>query len=152
MKAEGITRILLLSHVGYNRDREIAAAVDGISAIIGGHSHTRMSNTEEGAVEYATLIESPNGRAVPIVQAYAFSRYLGELQLEFAEDGAVASASGDTIALDASFAPAEDIAALIAPSPNPSKSWCAARWPSLPRRLMAAAKTAAPANVKWAIP
>jgi len=93
--------------------------VDGISAIIGGHSHTRMSNTEEGAVEYATLVASPSGRAVPIVQAFAFSRYLGELQLDFAEDGAVVSASGDTVLLDASFAPAEDIEALIAPLAAP---------------------------------
>ena len=112
-------KILVLSHVGYNRDQEIVAAVDGISAIIGGHSHTRMSNTEEGAVEYATLVASPSGRAVPIVQAFAFSRYLGELQLDFAEDGAVVSASGDTVLLDASFAPAEDIEALIAPLAAP---------------------------------
>lgn len=119
MQAEGITKILLLSHVGYNRDQEIAAAVDGISAIIGGHSHTRMSNTEEDAVDYATLVASPSGRAVPIVQAFAFSRYLGELQLDFAEDGAVVSASGDTVLLDAGFAPAEDIEALIAPLAEP---------------------------------
>nr|WP_141656015.1 5'-nucleotidase C-terminal domain-containing protein [Roseibaca calidilacus] len=119
LQAEGITKILVLSHVGYNRDQEIVAAVDGISAIIGGHSHTRMSNTEEGAVEYATLVASPSGRAVPIVQAFAFSRYLGELQLDFAEDGAVVSASGDTVLLDASFAPAEDIEALIAPLAAP---------------------------------
>ena len=119
LQAEGISKILLLSHVGYNRDQEIAAAVDGISAIIGGHSHTRMSNTEEGAVAYATLVASPSGRAVPIVQAFAFSRYLGELQLDFADDGAVVAANGDTVLLDASFAPAEDIEALIAPLAEP---------------------------------
>ncbi|ATX67566.1 bifunctional metallophosphatase/5'-nucleotidase [Roseinatronobacter bogoriensis] len=115
LQGQGITKILVLSHVGFGRDQQIAAEVDGISAIIGGHSHTLMSNTEEGAVEYATLVESPSGRAVPIVQAFAFSRYLGNLTLEFAEDGAVVSATGDTVLLDASFAPAEDIEALIAP-------------------------------------
>ena len=119
MQADGVSKILLLSHVGYNRDQEIAAAVDGISAIIGGHSHTRMSNIEEGAVEYATLVTSPSGRAVPIVQAFAFSRYLGALQLDFADDGAVVAANGDTVLLDASFAPAEDIEALIAPLAEP---------------------------------
>ncbi len=119
LQAQGINRILLLSHVGYGRDREIAAAVDGLSAIIGGHSHTRMSNTEEGAIDYATLVESPSGRAVPVVQAFAFSRYLGELELDFAEDGAVAAARGDTMLLDDSVAPAEDITALIAPLAAP---------------------------------
>lgn len=115
MQGRGISKILVLSHVGFVRDQQIAAAVDGISAIIGGHSHTLMSNTEDGAVEYATLVESPSGRAVPIVQAFAFSRYLGDLTLEFGDDGAVVSATGDTILLDATYAPAEDIEALIAP-------------------------------------
>ena len=115
LQGMGITKILVLSHVGFGRDQQIAAEVDGVSAIIGGHSHTLMSNTQEGAVEYATLVESPSGRAVPIVQAFAFSRYLGNLTLEFAEDGTVISATGDTVLLDATFAPAEDIEALIAP-------------------------------------
>ena len=119
LQAEGVTKILVLSHVGFVRDQQIAAEVDGISAIIGGHSHTLMSNTQEGAVEYATLVESPSGRAVPIVQAFAFSRFLGDLTLEFGEDGAVISASGDTVLLDAAFAPAEDIEALIAPLRGP---------------------------------
>ena len=115
MQERGITKILVLSHVGFGRDQQIAAEVDGISAIIGGHSHTLMSNTAEDAVAYATLVESPSGRAVPIVQAYAFSRYMGDLTLEFGEDGAVIAASGDTVLLDAAYAPAEDIEALIAP-------------------------------------
>lgn len=119
LQRRGINKILVLSHVGFVRDQQIAAAVDGISAIIGGHSHTLMSNTTEGAVEYATLVASPSGRAVPIVQAFAFSRYLGDLTLEFGEDGAVVAATGDTILLDAAFAPAEDIEALIAPLREP---------------------------------
>ncbi len=113
IKGDGIDKILLLSHVGFNRDQEIAAEVDGISAIIGGHSHTLLSNTVEGAPAYATLVESPSGRAVPIVQAYAFSRYLGRMDLEFGDDGAVVSASGDTILLDAAFVEAEDLDARI---------------------------------------
>ena len=115
LQGRGVTKILVLSHVGYGRDQQIAAAVDGISAIIGGHSHTLMSNSVDGAVEYATLVASPSGRVVPIVQAFAFSRYMGNLTLEFGEDGAVVAASGDTVLLDATFAPAEDIEELIAP-------------------------------------
>ncbi len=115
LQERGVTKILVLSHVGFGRDQQIAAEVDGLSAIIGGHSHTLMSNTQDGAIEYAGLIESPSGRAVPIVQAFAFSRYLGNLTLEFSEDGAVISAIGDTVLLDARFAPAEDIEALIEP-------------------------------------
>ena len=113
LRGEGVHKILLLSHVGFNRDQQIAASVDGLSAIIGGHSHTLLSNSVEDTPDYATLVESPSGRAVPIVQSYAFSRYLGDLTLEFAEDGAVAAASGDSVLLDAAFAPAEDVAARV---------------------------------------
>ncbi len=113
LQAEGVGKIILLSHVGFNRDQEIAAAVDGLSLIIGGHSHTLLSNTVEDTPDYATMVESPSGRAVPIVQAYAFSRYLGDLELHFDEAGAVISATGDTVLLDASFAEAEDVAARV---------------------------------------
>lgn len=113
LRDEGVNKIVLLSHMGYVRDQELAAQVDGLSVIIGGHSHTLMSNTVENTPDYATLVESPSGRPVPIVQAYAFSRYLGDLELSFDDDGAVTSATGDTVLLDASFAPAEDVEARI---------------------------------------
>src|SRR5690606_6043371 len=53
IRGEGIDKVLLLSHVGFPRDQEIAAQVEGIAAIIGAHSHTLLSNTEEGAPSYA---------------------------------------------------------------------------------------------------
>lgn len=114
MRGEGINKILLLSHVGFFKDQEIAANVEGISAIIGGHTHTLLSNTVEGAPSYATMIENPAGRAVPIVQAYAYSKYLGELELEFDSEGYVVAATGDTLLLDGSIEADADITARIA--------------------------------------
>jgi 5'-nucleotidase / UDP-sugar diphosphatase len=119
LRDDGVNRIILLSHVGFRRDQEIAAQVEGLSLIIGGHSHTLLSNTVEGTPSYATMVEAPDGRPVPIVQAYAFSRYLGDLALEFDEDGTVISAEGDTVLLDASFAEAEDVAARVAELAGP---------------------------------
>ena len=119
IRGEGVTKVLLLSHVGFPRDQEIAAQVEGISAIIGGHSHTLLSNTEEGAPAYATLVENPAGKAVPIVQAGAYSKHLGDLSLTFAEDGYVAEATGDTVVLDASIEPDAEIEARIAELAGP---------------------------------
>lgn len=114
LQAEGINNIIVLSHLGFVQDQALAAEVDGISLIVGGHSHTLLSNTVEGAPSYATMVSSPNGRAVPIVQAYAFSRYLGDLAVEFGDDGTVVSATGDTIELSmVNFEPAADVAARI---------------------------------------
>lgn len=119
LRGEGVDKVLLLSHVGFTRDQQIAAAIEGISAIIGGHSHTLLSNTEEGAPAYATLVENPAGKAVPIVQAGAYSKHLGDLTLIFAEDGYVAEATGDTRVLDASIEPDAEIEARIAELAGP---------------------------------
>lgn len=119
IRAEGVNKVLLLSHVGFTRDQEIAAQVEGISAIVGGHSHTLLSNTEEGAPAYATLVQNPAGKAVPIVQAGSYSKHLGDLSLTFDEDGYVAEASGDTVILDASIKPDAEIEARIAELAGP---------------------------------
>ena len=119
IRAEGVNKVLLLSHVGFPRDQEIAAQVEGISAIVGGHSHTLLSNTEEGAPAYATLVQNPAGKVVPIVQAGSYSKHLGDLSLIFDEDGYVAEASGDTVILDASIEPDAEIEARIAELAGP---------------------------------
>ncbi|OHV75453.1 bifunctional metallophosphatase/5'-nucleotidase [Ensifer sp. LCM 4579] len=106
IEAEGINKIILLSHVGYRRDKEIAAAVDGIDVIVGGHSHTLLSNTDEKAAgPYPTNVKNPSGVEVPIVQAYAYSKYLGNLMVVFDDQGKVKSASGKPELLDASITP-----------------------------------------------
>ncbi|MGI9452740.1 MAG: bifunctional metallophosphatase/5'-nucleotidase, partial [Geminicoccaceae bacterium] len=104
LKADGVDKIVALSHMGMSRDTEIAAAVDGIDVIVGGHSNTLLSNSVEGADgPYPTMVNSPDGTAVPIVQAFAYSKYLGELELSFDDDGKVTATNGDLITLDASI-------------------------------------------------
>ncbi|SIQ39449.1 5'-nucleotidase [Rhizobium sp. RU20A] len=103
IEAEGVNKIVLLSHVGYPRDKEIAPAVDGIDVIVGGHSHTLLSSTDEKAAgPYPTLVKNPSGTDVPIVQAYAYSKYLGELKVTFDDAGKVISAEGAPKLLDSS--------------------------------------------------
>ncbi len=105
LEEAGVTKIIALTHVGVTKDMAIAEAVEGIDAVVGGHSHTLFSNTEEGAMAYPTMAGN-----VPVVQAYAYSKYIGHLTLEFDDAGNVTSATGDTIILDASVA--EDAAAV----------------------------------------
>ncbi|ART99857.1 bifunctional metallophosphatase/5'-nucleotidase [Yoonia vestfoldensis] len=114
LQGEGVTKIIALTHVGLSKDMEIAAAVDGIDAIVGGHSHTLMSNTEDGALAYPTMVGT-----VPVVQAYAYSKYVGHLTLVFDDAGNVISATGDTILLDASVAEDEAAVARIAELAGP---------------------------------
>lgn len=115
MQAEGVDKIILLSHVGLPRDKQIAAAVDGIDVIVGGHSHTLLSNVQEGAAgAYPVFVRSPSGRDVPIVQAYAYSKYVGELRVVFDDEGNVVSAQGEPHLLDASVTPDPGFVARVA--------------------------------------
>jgi 5'-nucleotidase len=112
IEAAGVNKIVALTHVGYLKDQEIAAKVDGIDVIVGGHSHTYLSSTDaKAAGPYPTLVRSPSGVEVPIVTAYAYSKYLGDLTVTFDDNGVVTAATGAPKLLDASVTPDEGYAA-----------------------------------------
>jgi len=114
LEADGVDKIILLSHSGYATDLVIAIQTLGLDLIIGGHSNTLLGDMEGAAGPYPTIA---NG--VPIVQAFAYGKYLGELELTFDDDGNVTAMSGQPILLDAAVAedPAvvERLAELAAP-------------------------------------
>ncbi len=83
--------------------------------IVGGHSHTLLSSTDEKAAgPYPTLVKNPSGTEVPIVQAYAYSKYLGELKVTFDDAGKVISATGAPKLLDSTVPEDEGFKARIA--------------------------------------
>lgn len=117
---QGVNIIIALTHVGLPADIRIAEAVTGIDVIVGGHSHTYLSSSDpdrRGA--YPTMATNPDGEFVPIVQAYAYSKYLGHLEVSFDDDGNVIYAGGDTMLLDASVTPDPEIAARVAELSGP---------------------------------
>ncbi|MDJ0859901.1 MAG: 5'-nucleotidase C-terminal domain-containing protein [Dinoroseobacter sp.] len=115
LEADGVTKIIALTHVGLPKDLAIAEAVDGIDAVVGGHSHTLLSNTaEKASAPYPVMVGD-----VPVVQAYAYSKYVGHLELTFDDAGNVTAASGDTIVLDASVAPDAEIVERVAELAGP---------------------------------
>ncbi|WP_064608663.1 bifunctional metallophosphatase/5'-nucleotidase [Photobacterium sp. J15] len=93
IQKQGINKIVLLSHLGYDRDLELAAQVDGLGAIIGGHTHTMQgdfSNIGYGVTDsYATMVEG-----TCVVQAGCNALALGQLELDFNADGTVENAGG----------------------------------------------------------
>jgi 5'-nucleotidase / UDP-sugar diphosphatase len=116
----GVNKIILLSHVGLSVDQQIAAAVSGVDLIVGGHSHTLLSNTHEGAAgPYPTLVANPDGVDVPIVQAGAYAKYLGKLKVTWDDAGNVVSAEGNPILLDASVTPDQGFLDRVAVAAGP---------------------------------
>ncbi len=115
LEAEGVNKIILLSHSGYATDLVIAIQTLGLDLIIGGHSNTLLSNTDEKAEgPYPTMT---NG--VPIVQAFAFGKYLGELEITFDDAGNVTEVMGAPVLLDASVAEDESTVARLAELAGP---------------------------------
>lgn len=123
LEAEGINKIILLSHLGLPRDREVAKQLRGVDLIVGGHSHTLLSNSHKKAAgPYPTVVKSADGKDTLIVQAYAYSKYLGEIEVTFDDDGNVTGYKGDTVLLDQSFPEDEAMKARIAELNEPLKA------------------------------
>lgn len=58
---------------------------------------------EVPAGQYPFIVTSDDGRQVPVVQAYAFGKYLGYLKVEFDEKGNVVTSHGNPILLNSSI-------------------------------------------------
>ena len=109
LTAQGINKIIVLSHSGYGVDQMFAENTTGVDVIVGGHTNTLLSNTDEKAEgAYPTMVKD-----TAIVQAYAYGKYLGELNVTFDDEGKIKEASGDPILIDAGVAEDETTVARI---------------------------------------
>lgn len=114
LKAQGINKIIAVTHIGYRRERDVIAKIPGIDVVVGGHSHTLLSNTDPKAEgPYPTMVDNPDGSKVPVVQAASYSKYLGEFKVVFDDNGVVKEASGAPIYLDKSITPDPTVLARI---------------------------------------
>ena len=114
LKAQGVNKIIALTHVGYPRDKEMIARIPGVDVVVGGHSHSLLSNTDDKAEgPYPTMIDNPDGYKVPVTQAASYSKYLGEFKVVFDDNGVVKEAKGDPLYLDKAIKPDEAVLARI---------------------------------------
>ena len=96
----GVNKIIVLSHSGYKVDQAVAAGTTGVDVIVGGHSNTLLSNTNERAEgAYPTMVGE-----TAIVQAYAYGKFLGELNVTFNDAGEITEAKGEPIIVDGGVA------------------------------------------------
>ena len=96
LEAEGVNKIIVLSHSGYGVDQKVAAETTGVDVIVGGHSNTLLSNTDERADgPYPTMVGT-----TAIVSAYAYGKFLGELNVTFNDAGEIVEARGEPLVMD----------------------------------------------------
>ena len=60
-------------------------------------------NFRENVLYFKPQVTQSNGRVVPVVQAYAFTKYLGFIKLTFDEQGELTSWAGTPILLNSSY-------------------------------------------------
>lgn len=101
VRAQGTRTVVLLSHLGSARDREIAEQTPGIDVIIGGHDHVELAPP---LVVNGTII----------AQAGDKGRFLGRLDLEIDPDsGRVARHRGELIRIGPDIPPNPEVQAVI---------------------------------------
>ncbi|XP_043070535.1 protein 5NUC-like [Drosophila grimshawi] len=118
LKAQGFKIIIALGHSGYKKDLDIAANCPEVDIVIGGHTNTFLFNGEKPSVEsidgpYPTVVTQKSGKRVPVVQAYAYTKYLGKLHVKFDKDGNLIEFNGSPILLDAAVPQDEEILRLL---------------------------------------
>ncbi|WP_281983438.1 bifunctional metallophosphatase/5'-nucleotidase [Thalassorhabdomicrobium marinisediminis] len=95
LEAEGVNKIIVLSHSGYNVDQQVAENTTGVDVIVGGHTNTLLGDHEDAVGPYPTMVGD-----TAIVQAYAYGKFLGELNVTFDDEGVITEASGAPIIID----------------------------------------------------
>ncbi|MEZ8288100.1 MULTISPECIES: bifunctional UDP-sugar hydrolase/5'-nucleotidase [Vibrio] len=93
IRKAGINKIVLLSHLGYEADLELAASVTGIGVIVGGHSHRLQGDFSDiGLVkddDYGVKVGDTY-----VVQAGFHAMSLGHCEIEFDTEGKVTHFNG----------------------------------------------------------
>jgi 5'-nucleotidase len=109
VRAQGVQLVILLSHMGVGFDCLLADP--GPAVIIGGHSHTLLSNTEPGAF---SPFPTPDGVGGLVVQAAAYGRYVGRLDLDLGAGGAILAYGGDCVHVGLDLPQDPEVAGIVA--------------------------------------
>ncbi|MBN1167783.1 MAG: bifunctional metallophosphatase/5'-nucleotidase [Methanospirillaceae archaeon] len=79
LRGQGADIVILLSHMGVDKDRSLAANVSGIDLIAGGHDHYLINETVQGPDDWTTII----------IQDGCYGEYLGLLAFQYTGNGMV---------------------------------------------------------------
>ncbi|KQN69832.1 bifunctional metallophosphatase/5'-nucleotidase [Devosia sp. Leaf64] len=119
LDAAGVNKIILLSHIGYNEDLNVAASLPLVDVIVGGHSHSLLGSMEGAVGPYPTMVTNPEGVEVPVVQANQYGKYLGDIAITWDDKGKVTKAEGEPFLIDASVTANEEFKTQLAELAGP---------------------------------
>ena len=101
LQTQGINKIVLLTHMGLEHDKQLAPTVAGVDVIVSGHHHTLLADPAAMKAlgqnvdgTYPVVVKGADGTDVYVVSAWKWGRVLGRLDLIFDDAGQVTSAIG----------------------------------------------------------
>lgn len=118
---QGVNKIIMLSHRGFDEDLKLAGKVNGIDVIVSGHTATLLGDASKldkalgsPLSAYPVSVSSPDGSRTLIVHAYQYDYLLGKLDVTFNDKGEVVNWGGDPIMLTKDVAEDPDVASKVA--------------------------------------
>jgi 5'-nucleotidase / UDP-sugar diphosphatase len=101
LERQGVNKIVVLSHCGYDVDMDLASRVNGIDVIVGAHTHALLGDSlafKEFGIHadgpYPTVVKSPDSSPVYIVTARSHTMAFGESEITFDDNGAITTFKG----------------------------------------------------------
>lgn len=95
LEKQGVNKIILLSHLGYGEEGDLAVAkeTEGVDIIVGGHTHSKIDGVNKTApakktdIHKLNLLMSKRNEPVMITQAGGMNEYVGYLNAVFDDKG-----------------------------------------------------------------
>lgn len=110
LQAQGVNKIILLSHAGFEVDRRLAPQLRGVDVVVSAHDHVLLgeqafidaqTGTTGAAVfrsrgAYPTTARSASNEPMLLVSAHEWGRWLGNLQVTFDAQGLVTASANQS--------------------------------------------------------
>jgi 5'-nucleotidase / UDP-sugar diphosphatase len=92
LRGSGVSKIIVLSHLGYSQDVALAKQLRGVGAIVGGHSHTPLGKYEGNGLptaegNYPTVVKDANGKTILVLQSWEWGKIYSSIRITFSADG-----------------------------------------------------------------
>lgn len=99
LEQQGVSKIVLLTHLGFERDLAIASQLDGVDVVVGGHSHSYLADLtawNKGAdLRYATWVPNKTRASrTCVITAGQYTHLIGAVTLSFDKTGALEQCKG----------------------------------------------------------
>lgn len=125
LRGQGVNKIVLLSHLGYDLEKDVAKKCSGLDVIVGGHSHsflgqpTGIQGFPNPPGPYPTVVQNLESRVL-LVSAWEWGKVFGRIKVTFDDDGKVASwADAAPVLVEESIPDDPTVASMIAALTKP---------------------------------